>query len=425
MVGMGPQGAGSFRPTSSGEPDNGKPSLGRRALLSRGGVVAAGVVGAGVVATAMAGPASASAPDGGVTVVTPHGSDTTGTTDTDTTNIATALAAGYPVLLTPGVFYITQITFAAGYKLYGSGAQKGSGPPTSSLCTVLKAGSAATSTSMINIPLKISNWQIANLAINGQSSGTQPYPYTAAAICCPDSTAALNNDYGSIDNVSIELSGGDGIYLGANRSFIHVDRCWLYSNANTSAANGINCQGSSNVISRCELSNNSNGFLVTQGMCRIVDSDVTGNTNIGGIIAASGVWVSGISFDQNGQQGCVVGNGATGVSISARFTSNSLNKSGTYAHLDLTGADGITITIAGVASQMTAAGETGGSGTKNGTGGTNVMQGTHFTAQQFGDSQQVSYDIYTNSTTGLVNDFSTYDTVGAGSKAPYVNGHLG
>jgi hypothetical protein len=365
---------------------------------------AAGVAGALLRST----DASAQSIEGGFAVVSPASpADPTGTTDT--ANINEALASGYTALLTPGTFYVTQITFAAGYKLLGSGPQKGSGSPSSSLCSVLKAGSDTTSldyTSMISIPPLSADWQISNLAINGQmAGGTQPY--TSGVIYCPNVTGSLNNDYGSIYGVSIELSGGDAIYLGTNRSVIHVDHCWLYSNT---AGNGINCQGSSNVISRCEISSNLNGFTVGEGMCRIIACDVSSNTDVGGTIGSSGVYVYGCSFDQNGQQGVVVNNNATRVSILARFVSNSLNTSGSYAHLDAS----LSAEVAGA-----------GSAASTQKGGVTLLPGTSFLAQQFGDTQRVSYDIWTNGHTGYVNDYSTYDTVGAGNNPPYANEHIG
>jgi hypothetical protein len=325
-------------------------------------------------------------------VVVPVSGDTTGVTDT--ANITAALSTGYPVRLLPGEYWLTNLTFpASGAKLWGSGFQAGDTIPTTAFSTLLKAGSAtASGGAMITIPVTCCSWEIRNLAVNGQQVGDL-FPYTEGIIYLPDTTS-VTNENGLIEKVTLENSGGNGIYLGHFRSEIHVDIAVIQL---CPSGSGIYDAGSDNVITRCELDQNLVGATLSGEMGRMSDTDVYGNTN-GLIISNKRIYVRDVSLDHQTQTALIVNSSAVGVTFHGRFIYNGTSSSGTYYHID-----------AHLAGSATGGGGSAG-GTGSGPGGLTLAPGTMFcNPDEFGTAK-VEYDIYTAGSPGLVNDYSTYDS---------------
>jgi hypothetical protein len=399
-------------PETTHTPDDDRPLLAgwpRRGLLK-----GAGLAGAAGVAGALLRSPDASAQSSnlfGLQIVSPSGV-MSGTTDT--TNIQTALNDYGLVALTPGTYYVTQLTIPSGGRLIGCGwgpSTASTGSPATG--TVVRAGNGTpvptdgetvtySTYPMITVPVGNTHWVIQDIVISGQappvSSGSAAYfPYTAL-IYVTDApiSGGVTNDDGTIYRCYVESSGGDGIYIGTERSWIMVDECWstdhnqnssssLWGSQILGAAISINTEC---IISRCAFARSYYGYYIgtTAAMTRVIDSDIFGN-QVGGNISSGTASVERCSHDQQQQTGITVRNSATGVTIHSRFTSNGLSKTGTYYGLDVSGA-----------------GKTG-----NGQPGVIVAPGTIFVADEFGDTQQVEYDIYTGGDTGLVQDYSTWD----------------
>jgi hypothetical protein len=388
-------------------PEGAKPlwpgSARRRALLKGAGLAgAAGVAGALLRSTDARAQTLSSADLWGLQTVPPSG-DTTG--GDDTTAINDALATG-PVALMPGTYYVTQLTMPtdAG-KLIGAGWGPGD-----DFSTVIRGGTDGESQisdpdwSMVTVPVGASDWVIQDITFSGDYPGGTSSPYTA--LISVTGTTTLSNDRGTIYRCFLESSAGDGIYIGEDRAWIMIDQCWSTKHANAA----ISIYKAECIVSRCALADSNYGYLAAGEMIRIIDSDIFTNV-VGGIISGGRVSVEHCDHAQSEQQGLIVTNNAEGVStvgvaIHSRFICNSLGSTGTYAHVDVSGAA-----------------EAGGGA--YGKGGTTIAPGTMFCAQEFGDSQQVSYDINTGGNLALVNDYSTYATVGAGGLPPYAIAHIG
>jgi hypothetical protein len=414
-----------------------RPGSPRRRLLKGAGL--AGAVGlAGALLQSTDAQAQSTPPLFGLEIVSPTGNTTgsPGTTNAanDTTNIQNALNTYGLVALTPGVYYVTQLTIPTGGRLIGCGwgpADPSSGPPTG---TVLRAGSATpvptqgesvtlSTYPMITVPVgstissASTHWVIQDIVISGQAppnstDSSAYFPYTSL-IYVEDFSGGVTNDTGTIYRCYVELSGGHGIYIGEDRSFTMVDQCWstnhnqngnntgdtgLWGTQIYGAAISINTEC---IISRCALASSYYGYYIgtTAAMTRIIDCDIFLN-QIGGNISSGTASVERCSHDQQQQTGIVVANSATGVTIHSRFTSNGLAQTSetNYSSIDVSGA-----------------GQTG-----NGQPGVTLVPGTVFLTDEFGDTAQVTYDIYTGTTTsGLVQDYSTWDT------KQYSIGHIG
>jgi hypothetical protein len=363
-------------------------SPGRRGLLMGAGL--AGAVGvAGALLRSTDASAQSTPPAGGVTVLAPSGDATGGK---DTTAINTALGAGFPVLLSPGLWYITGISMpASGAKLYGSGCQMPGDPaPSDTYCTIIHGGSAAANGDpMIEIPLGVSEVEIKNLHLNGQIADGGGN--LAPVIDFPDDTS-LDNNSTLIERVSLENSGGDGIYIGKNRAAVTLLNGWSFGHPSGAA---VNIQGSSTTVINFAMSGSEYGFILYGTVSAIMNSQIFGNTT--NQITGGNNYIYGCSIDHTGNTGIVVLNSVIGISIHARFEGNNENEntgtspgSGSY-HLDASGA-----------------GPTHGSGSLCGPAGVNILPGTHFTNNSFG-AWKVTYDICTGGNTALVNDWSTYD----------------
>jgi Right handed beta helix region len=327
----------------------------------------------------------------GIAYVYPSG-DQTGATDTAVLQAALNLVP--VVMMLAGEFWLTQVELNSGNKVRGCGWQVGTSPPAADGCTLIKAGSANSATSMFYIPGGTSAWEISGVMLNGQQAGGLKL-YTAGIICCPN-TGTLDNDYGVIDGVSAELSGGDGVYIGTNRAGVRISR----SQFENCAGNGVNLLGSSNTVTFCELNSNATGITMTGELNRLSYCDIYKNT-VGTVIGGGRQYCYGNSWDQQAEQALIVSGAFTGITIHGRFTSNCESANNTYYCCDVSAAATAT-----------------GTGSPGGQGGVTFAPGTMFTEPEFGVTNLPIWNIWTNGNAALVNDYSTWDTSGA------VSGHM-
>jgi hypothetical protein len=161
-------------------------------------------------------------------------------------------------------------------------------------------------------------------------------------------------------------------------------------------------KGSNCVLINCLSSKNDYGFLLSGSVNQMIGCQFFSNTT--NQINGGNMWMWGCDVNQQGNSGIEIGVGVTGtysgINIHGRFEGNNQNAgtttgdgAGTY-HIDASGAS----TTAGT------------SGSLLGThaGGVNILPGTKFTHNAFG-SWEVTYDIWTGGSPGLVNDWSTSD----------------
>jgi hypothetical protein len=184
------------------------------------------------------------------------------------------LALGFPVLLSPGEWYITGISMpASGAKLYGSGCQMPGDPaPSTSYCTFIRGGSdAVNGDPMINIPVGVSECEIKNLHLQGNwPTGNHFQPI----INFPDDSS-LDNNSSLIERVSLTDSGTDGIYIGHNRAGVTVVNSWSYGHTSGAA---VNIQGSSTTVIDTAMSASEYGFILFGTVSAIMNSQIFNNT---------------------------------------------------------------------------------------------------------------------------------------------------
>lgn len=314
----------------------------------------------------------------------PPSGDLTGRADTAA--LAAGLAAAGAVYVIPAVYYLTTLVMTAGGKITGAGrAASGNEPASRSAVSRFKPGSAA-SGAMISAPAGVGAWELRGLTLDG-TTVTNATPYTHIVELAANQPTVRTASYVTIAGCDVLSSGSHGVYVGTGRDAVRVDNCLIRGHAGSAVyIDGADC-----VISRCGLGFSGAGYTVTTNgeMTRITDCDIFDNT-LGGQISASRVYVQGCSHDQQQQQAIIVDSAAAGVSLHGRFISNSLASSGTYPHADVSASAA---------------------------GGVTFTPGTMFAAQEFGDTQKVSYDIFANGVT--VNDYSTFAAAG------FALGHLG
>jgi hypothetical protein len=358
----------------------------RRLLMGAGLAGAAGVAGALLRSTDAN--AQSTPPAGGVTVLGPPSGDMTGSIDN--ASITAALALGFPVLLSPGNWWITGLTLStSGMKLWGSGCQMpGSPAPSNTYATLIRPGtSASASDPMIEVPTGVSEIEIRNLHLSAQipsGGGNQTY-----CIYFPNATT-LDNNESYLERISCENADKDGIYIGTKRAGVVLYLGWSFTHPNGAA---VRCLGSNSSILTYIASASKYGFYIDGAVIYANNCQAFNNSLNGVYISSGGTFLYAMDINQNTESGLVVAGSATGVSVHGRFEGNA-NSSGSFYHIDASGAG----TTAG----------TSGSLLGSNAGGVNILPGTIFSKNDFG-TWKVLYDIYTAGRPALVNDWSTSD----------------
>lgn len=301
-----------------------------------------------------------------------YGARLDNTTD-DTTAIQNTINIGGITFFPAGRGNISQISLLSDSKLVGTGHQGSGGNAPITQYTLLGPTATTTATSMIEVVSTCSHAHIEDIDFIGTAHGNSPY--TVAGLYSPAATGS-----GSQCNLDIWRCGflgfaGDGVQINQEERANGFYTCDFYSNGGY----GLNIvQSSDNVIDLgCNFwANGSDGFSVAGEMTRVRNANCYDNTNNGATIDSGMMIIDGVSFDQNQKAGLVVGSSTTHLKlVTCRFDANSLASSGTYPHIDVsqTTSNPLALTLLGCA----------------------------FPALEYGDSQTVSYCVYTGGSTAV------------------------